>query len=608
MHFKKLHLAPALAFAFALVLLIAGCSKDEVEEIVGVCPIVLSTVPEDGDINVPLDQVITVTFTAPVNPATINGQTIIVSNGSTSVAGTVTYSGTTATFTPSANLLPNTTYTGTVTTGVKDPIGNAMQRNYVWSFTTIPEVTLSASPETGGSVTGAGTFNKGSQVTVIATPNEGFSFINWTEGEEVVSTSASYEFTMNGNRNLVANFAVSTYTLNVTAVNGTVSKAPAQDTYTHGATVVLTATPAQGYRFAGWEGDATGSENPLTVTMNSNKNITAIFTAITYSLNVTAQNGTVSKTPNQTTFNSGATVVLNATPATGYRFSGWSGDASGSTNPLTVTMNSNKNITANFTLIPVTTTYTLKVTAVNGTVSKTPIQTTYASGTQVVLRPTAATGYQFTGWSGDANGTANPLTVNMNSNKNITANFTLIPVSTTYTLNVTAVNGTVSKTPNQTTYASGAQVVLRPTAANGYQFTGWSGDETGSANPLTVTMNSNKNITANFTQIPVVGQICPNPAVDLGLAKNYAILAKSGISTTGTTAITGHLGVSPITSTAITGFGLILSSDGTYSSSNLVTGRVYASNYTTPTPENLGTAVRNMETAFTTANGLAPDR
>jgi len=287
---------------------------------------------------------------------------------------------------PSARLLPNTTYTGTVTTGVKDPIGNAMQRNYVWSFTTIPEVTLSASPETAGSVTGAGTFNKGSLVTVIATPNEGFSFINWTEGEDVVSTSASYEFTMNGNRNLIANFAVSTYTLNITAVNGTVSKAPAQETYTHGATVVLTATPAQGYKFAGWEEDATGSENPLTVTMNSNKNITAIFTAITYSLNVTAQNGTVSKTPNQTTFNSGATVVLNATPATGYRFSGWSGDASGSTNPLTVTMNSNKNITANFTLIPVATSYTLNVTAVNGTVSKTPNQTTYASGAQVVLR------------------------------------------------------------------------------------------------------------------------------------------------------------------------------------------------------------------------------
>jgi len=91
----------------------------------------------------------------------------------------------------------------------------------------------------------------------------------------------------------------------------------------------------------------------------------------------------------------------------------------------------------------------------------------------------------------------------MNSNKNITANFTLIPVTTTYTLNVTAVNGTVSKTPNQTTYASGAQVVLRPTAATGYQFTGWSGDATGTANPLTVTMNSNKNITASFTLIPL---------------------------------------------------------------------------------------------------------
>ena len=573
---KKLHLTSAFAFAFAMVILISGCSKDDVQELIGICPIVLSTIPDNGDINVPLDQVISITFKDAVDPGTINTQTIKI-NGTGAVAGTVTYSGTTAYFTPSANLLPNTTYTGTVTTGVKDPMGNAMQENYVWSFTTIPEITLSASPVEGGTVSGAGTFARESSVTVTATPNEGFTFVNWTEGTTVVSTNASYQFEMNGNRNLVANFAVSTYTLNVTAVNGTVSKTPNEETYTHGATVVLTATPAQGYQFSGWGGDATGFMNPLTLTMNSNKNITANFTAITYTLNVTAQNGTVSRTPNQTTFNSGTQVVLRPTAASGYQFTGWSGDANGTANPLTVTMNSNKNITANFTLIPVATTYTLNVTAVNGTVSKTPNQTSYASGAQVVLRATPAQGYQFTGWSGHANGSVNPLTVTMNSNKNITANFTLIPANG-FTLNVTAVNGTVSKTPNQATYANGTQVVLRPTAANGYQFTGWSGDANGSANPLTVTMNSNKNITANFSPIPVTGGLCPNPAVNLGTAGNYAILAKSGISTTGTTAITGHLGVSPITSTAITGFGLILSSDGTYSTSNLVTGRVYASN------------------------------
>src|SRR3972149_6434781 len=72
--------------------------------------------------------------------------------------------------------------------------------------------------------------------------------------------------------------------------------------------------------------------------------------------------------------------------------------------------------------------------------------------------------------------------------------------------------------------------------------------------------------------------------VNLGTAGNFVILAKSGISTTGTTSITGDIGVSPIDSSAITGFGLIMDSSNTFSTSSLVTGKIYAADYTTPTP------------------------
>jgi hypothetical protein len=81
------------------------------------------------------------------------------------------------------------------------------------------------------------------------------------------------------------------------------------------------------------------------------------------------------------------------------------------------------------------------------------------------------------------------------------------------------------------------------------------------------------------------------------------ILAKSGISTTGTTSIVGDIGVSPIDSTAITGFGLIMDSTNTFSTSSLVTGKVYAADYTPPTPSNMTTAVSAMETAYTDAAG-----
>ena len=86
--------------------------------------------------------------------------------------------------------------------------------------------------------------------------------------------------------------------------------------------------------------------------------------------------------------------------------------------------------------------------------------------------------------------------------------------------------------------------------------------------------------------------------VDLGSAGGYVILSKTGISTTGVTSIVGYMGVSPIAATAITGFDLILSPTGRFSTSALVEGRVFASNYADPTPARMTAAVGAMETAY----------
>jgi hypothetical protein len=106
---------------------------------------------------------------------------------------------------------------------------------------------------------------------------------------------------------------------------------------------------------------------------------------------------------------------------------------------------------------------------------------------------------------------------------------------------------------------------------------------------------------------PVPPPPVPTAPVDLGKAATFAILAKSGITNVPTSAITGDLGVSPIAATAITGFGLVLDSTGTFSTSTQVTGKVYAANYASPTPTNLVTAVSNMQAAYTDAAGRAPN-
>jgi hypothetical protein len=96
--------------------------------------------------------------------------------------------------------------------------------------------------------------------------------------------------------------------------------------------------------------------------------------------------------------------------------------------------------------------------------------------------------------------------------------------------------------------------------------------------------------------------------VNLGTAGNFVILAKTGVSTTGTTAVVGDIGVSPAAASSITGFGLIADSTNTFSTSPLVTGRIYAANYAPPTPAALTQAVSDMQTAFSDAAGRSlPD-
>lgn len=122
-----------------------GCNDENVETL-GVCPLVVSTNPANLATNVPLDQVVTVTFNEAMNPATITPEALtILSPGSpggrtsaTQISGDLTYDAATYTmrFVPDGKLAPNATYTGTVATTVKDLMGNALQVDYVWTFST----------------------------------------------------------------------------------------------------------------------------------------------------------------------------------------------------------------------------------------------------------------------------------------------------------------------------------------------------------------------------------------------------------------------------------------------------------------------------------------
>lgn len=141
-------------------------------------------------------------------------------------------------------------------------------------------------------------------------------------------------------------------TLTIASTNGTVSTNPntTGGTYTDGTDVTLTATPNTGYQFNGWSGDATGTTNPLTITMDADKSVTAIFSKVQRTLTITATNGLVTTNPNPIngTYDDGTVVTLTAAANTGYGFVNWSGESTATTNSITVTMDADKTLVANF--------------------------------------------------------------------------------------------------------------------------------------------------------------------------------------------------------------------------------------------------------------------
>lgn len=143
-----------VTIAIVLATLLMGCANDDFQVTPGICPVVIESNPSNSAINTPLNQTITVTFNEEMNPLTLNASTFIVRNG-LAIAGNISTDGANATFTPAQNLIPNTTYSVQITTGTKDPRGNALQEDYLFSFSTgaiLRPLVLSTSPtsnETG---------------------------------------------------------------------------------------------------------------------------------------------------------------------------------------------------------------------------------------------------------------------------------------------------------------------------------------------------------------------------------------------------------------------------------------------------------------------------
>lgn len=339
-------------------------------------------------------------------------------------------------------------------------------------------LTLSQNYVNYGTVTGAGEYEEGTEVTLVATPAEGYYFVRWNDG----NTNATRTITMpSQDTTYTAGFGYNLVVESEDTNKGTVTGG---GLHCPGESENISATPASGYKFVQWNDGNT--DNPRHVWAD-NLTFTAYFAEVEYyTLDVSANFPAMGTVTGGGSYEEGTTVTVTATAEEGYHFVQW--DDENTDNPRSVTMNDAVTLEAEFAADVVIPTHVLSLESnytVMGSVSG---DGEYAEDSSVEISATANQGYVFVRWQ-DGN-TSNPRTITMpHDDVTYTASFGYVVTGESSDNEL----GTVSGSGN---YVPGDNAILTATAASGYLFDKW--DNNSTANPLVITVSDNITRTATF--------------------------------------------------------------------------------------------------------------
>ena len=548
-------------------------------------PTVSSSDPANAATGVALNQKIAATFSKTMDASTITTATFTLMQGTTSVSGLVSYSGTTAIFAPSSNLALNTAYTARITTGAKDLAGNALANNYVWSFTTgaaavVTPPTVSSS-DPANAATGvalnqkiAATFSKTMDASTITTAT--FTLM---QGTTPVSGLVSYSgttATFAPASNLIPN---SVYTVTITTgakdLAGNALASNYVRSFTTGAAAVVT-PPTVSSSHPANAAIGVALNQKIAATFSKTMDASTI-TAATFTLmhGTTSVSGLVSY--------SGTTATLapasNLSPNTLYI--------------ATITTGA-KDLTGN----AMTSNYVWSFTSVfpcTVSVSSNPVAGgttggggTFNSGSLDTVTATPNSGYTFTNWKEGATVvSANARYIlALSGNRTLAATFTVNgAIRDTVTLSSNPVAGGTASGGG--TFDSGSSVPVTAAPNSGYTFTNWTAGATvvSTNASYTFTISGNRTLVANFA-VGFGGQL----PINLGTSARFAILSNSAITDIPTSAITGDVGISPGARSSIAGLTI-----------PEVTGTIFAADDADPVPAMLTAAKTDAENAYLNA-------
>lgn len=348
-------------------------------------------------------------------------------------------------------------------------------------------------------------YKHGSEIKIQAMPETGWLFSHW-EGD-LAGANNPEALIMDDEKNITAVFVKKEYPLNINIEGkGQVKEelviSALGTEYEHGAQVQLTAIPEVGWKFNRWEGDLSNYENPVTILVDREKNITAFFNQIRYpfELSIDGKGKVIDQFYDLSpSYGHGTELELTALPEKGWKFSHWEGDLEGNNAEATIVVDSGKEVTAVFTKMayPLYTTVKGKGVLLEEQLIS-ALGTEYEFGTEILLTAVPEIGWLFSHWEGDLVGSNNPAVIEVDDAKHVTAVFNMAKYLITLD---TKGSGLITVNPEQATYHHSDSLVLEALPTPGWMFNSWSGDFSGDDNPITLFVDSNKKLTANFLQL-----------------------------------------------------------------------------------------------------------
>jgi hypothetical protein len=383
-------------------------------------------------------------------------------------------------------------------------------------------ISVSASPASGGSVTGGGTYNHGQSCTLKATPASGYTFLCWTKGGVQVSTETNYTFDVTESGNYVASFTDQplTFTINVssnpsnggTAYVGS-NPGTTQGTFTNGQSCTVHATANSGYVFTNWteNGTVVSEEANYTFSVAGDRTLKANFTVSqnTYTINVSANPTNGGTVTGGGSFNQGQSCTVTATPETGFVFVKWTenGTKVSDDSSYTFTVSDNRTLVAQFQTLS----YTISATTNPSNAGSTTGSGTYDYGQSCTLKALPANGYTFVQWTknGSQVSTQNPYIFNVTESGEYVAHFQ----TQSYTITTSSNPSDGGNTTGDGTYNHGQSCTLTATPANGFSFVKWtkSGTQVSTQNPFTFNVTASGEYVAHFQTQSYQVSVSANP-------------------------------------------------------------------------------------------------